>query len=65
MPERKLELETDKEFYKLQDSDLRKEMEKVRNQLSRIIGTEDNTTTNEDILKISKRLDELIVRYLK
>lgn len=49
----------------IENSELKKEIEKVRNKLDDIVARENNIAGNEEILEVSKKLDELIVKYLK
>lgn len=45
--------------------DLKLEIEKMRNELNIIVIKEDNKNINEEVIEISKKLDELIVRYIR
>ncbi|WFA08020.1 aspartyl-phosphate phosphatase Spo0E family protein [Tissierella sp. Yu-01] len=60
----------DKDLYKekqqkdIENDDLKIEIERIRNQLNGIVIKENNKNINKEVIEISKKLDELIVRYL-
>jgi diguanylate cyclase (GGDEF)-like protein len=47
------------------NNNLRKEIENIRNELNRIVVSKNQKIINEEVLEISKKLDELIIKYLK
>ena len=63
----------DKELYtekrvekrtKIESDNLKKEIEDVKNVLNRIIIEENRTIINKEVIEVSKKLDELIVKYI-
>ena len=61
----------DKDLYKekqqknVKNDDLKIEIERMRNELNIIVIKEDNKNINEEVIEISKKLDELIVKYIR
>lgn len=63
----------DKELYrekrvkkqtKIESDNLKKEIEDVKNVLNRIVIEENKTIINKEVIEVSKKLDELIVKYI-
>jgi hypothetical protein len=49
----------------VKNDDLKIEIERMRNELNIIVIKEDNKNINEEVIEISKKLDELIVKYIR
>ncbi len=54
-----------KKQQKIKNSNLEKEIEKIRDELNRIVAGGNKIAHSEEVLEISMKLDELIVNYLK
>ncbi|WP_312812890.1 aspartyl-phosphate phosphatase Spo0E family protein [Sedimentibacter sp.] len=48
----------------VKNDNLIKEIEDIRNKLNKIIIKENEITINEEVIEVSRKLDELIANYL-
>ena len=55
----------EKQQKNVENDDLKIEIERMRNELNIIVIKEDNKNINEEVIEISKKLDELIVKYIR